>query len=222
MAIRADEAHTATALLSGSFRGLRQLAAIHRNADRPLVTVASHPAKEHPMIAESVALSSAPSWLRRPDIARGAVASVESRMLVCLVRPDDHRRDRFICGIEEWARLVEVAVVFGWKQLGTTYLRSSVPPAKTESSQIMRHDYIPGDIRDPKVVDGSDAMAWAVALGTARRSPHLSNMLRATDEVTSARMRAHALAARTPFTNVVDEFTRYAFGGTFSFVRNET
>ncbi len=170
------------------------------------------------MNAESV-LSFAQPRLRERAVAHAAIADLESRMLVCLVRSDEPRRDRFICGIQEWARMVEVAVIFGWQQLGTTYLRN-VPAAKTGPAQIARHDYIPGDIRDPKVVEGSDAMAWAVALITARRSPYLSNMLRATDEVSSARMRAQTLAAATPFTNVVDQFTRYAFGGAFSFARN--
>jgi len=117
-------------------------------------------------------------------------------------------RDRFACSLSSWNLLLQVAESFGWKQRGTSY--SSSRPAFIESP--VRHDYQPGDSRDQKRVEMSDALSWAIALNEARHSPHLAAMIAAStiDEAVDA-----------PFSVVMDEFIAYAFGGAFSFARED-
>jgi len=117
-------------------------------------------------------------------------------------------RDRFACSLPAWNLLLQVAEAFGWKPRGTSY--SSSRPAFIESP--VRHDYQPGDSRDQKRVEMSDSLSWAMALNEARHSPHLSAMIAAStvdDEVDA------------PFAVVMDEFIAYAFGGAFSFARQD-
>ena len=154
--------------------------------------------------------------------ARSAAAPVR----VSLVRGLDKRgqRDRFICDLTAWNLLLEVAVSFGWKQCGTTYAIAGFPAANDHAAaeSAARHNYQPGDSRDPKCVDSLDAIAWAAALSAAHRSPHLAGMLEAT--LTTAFERSGlrwAVPHSSPFTIVMDGFISYAFAGAFEFAQVE-
>lgn len=116
-------------------------------------------------------------------------------------------RDRFACSQPAWNLLLQVAEAFGWKPRGTSY--SSSRPAFIESP--VRHDYQPGDSRDQKRVEMSDSLSWAIALNEARHSPRLAAMVAAST----------IDAADAPFNIVMDEFIAYAFGGAFSFARQD-
>jgi hypothetical protein len=152
--------------------------------------------------------------------------SVEEAVRVTLLRGIDKRgqRDRFFCDLTAWDLLLEVAASFGWKPRGTTYVAAGFPaanrPGATDSAP--RHDYQPGDARDPKRVDSVDAIAWAAALSAAHRSPHLTGMLDATLTTASARPGLRwATEHSSPFVTVMDGFTAYAFAGAFEFARAE-
>lgn len=177
------------------------------------------------MSAESASIFPAERWRH---VQRGNpldIGRIESRVMVALSRKSDARgcRDRFVCDIATWSLLLEVAVVFGWKQRGTTYLRTGALRHTKSSGDLpmTRHDYVPGDPRDPKYVDGVDAMAWSLALSSGRRSPYLSRMLVTPNEAGAKRFRAGSSATGAPFTILLDEFSRYAFGGSFSFSKSE-
>ncbi len=143
--------------------------------------------------------------------------------LVSLVRLHDRRseHDRFVCDSGAWNVLLDVAVSFGWKQRGTTYLPSGFSTASMSAvSRMTRHDYRPGDARDPKCVDNIDAIAWAAALSTGSLSSHLPGMLTATHRVDAGSAPEPRIAG-TAFAIVMKDFTQYAFGGAFAFSRAE-
>lgn len=130
-------------------------------------------------------------------------------------------RDRFSCSSATWELLVEIAKTFGWKPRGATYLPARVAD---HSDTAARHDYQPGDRQDYKRVEADDAIAWAVALSEARRSPHLIAMVGARPGPAVLDDRASAgemQSAHAPFAVIMDEFIEYAFGGAFSFARAE-
>jgi hypothetical protein len=125
-------------------------------------------------------------------------------------------RDRFACSLSVWTLLLQVAESFGWKPRGTSY--ASDRPAFIEST--VRHDYQPGDTRDQKRVEATDALGWAMALNEARHSPHLPAMLNATSVVEYATAGTQSTVdgpAAASFAQVLDEFVAYAFGGAFFF-----
>lgn len=140
-----------------------------------------------------------------------------------MVRPsaEPGARDRFTCGQDEWALLLQVAESFGWKPRGTVYepTRGSSPTSST-----VRHDYLAGGERDRKLVEVADAIALAAALSEARRSPHLRAMLSATSDSTGASSGASSVEtqeASERFDAVMGEFIDYAFGGAFFFARSD-
>lgn len=165
-------------------------------------------------------------WHRTPVAVHPMTRSVQEPVRVSLLRNIDKRgqRDRFSCDLTAWDLLLEVAVSFGWKQRGTTYVAAGFPAANRPGATdpVTRHDYQPGDTRDPKCVDSVDAIAWAAALSAAHRSPHLAGMLDATMITASARSGLRwATLHGSPFVSVMDGFTAYAFAGSFEFARAE-
>lgn len=142
-------------------------------------------------------------------------------VLVSLVRLHDrrHERDRFVCDGNAWNLLLDVAVAFGWKQRGTTYLPNSFSTANAGApSRLMRHNYQPGNPCDPKCVDNIDAIAWAAALSTGNRSPYLPAMLRATHRIDTDFPAALRICRHSDtFDATMKSFTQYAFGGAFAF-----
>jgi len=161
---------------------------------------------------------------RAADLPSACMA--EAPLRVSLVRGlgRQGQRDRFTCDLSAWDLMLEVAVSFGWKQRGTTYAPSGFPAANNHvaADSVSRHDYQPGDSRDPKCVDSVDAIAWAAALSAAHRSPHLAGMLKSTLATASARSAQRwATAYSSPFDIVMDGFTAYAFAGEFEFARTE-
>lgn len=73
----------------------------------------------------------------------------------------------------------------------------------------IRHNYQPGGMQDCKQIEAQDAIAWASALGIAKRSSYFSGMIR-----------AHAALARSaeaPLLDMVDEFIDFAHAGAFVF-----
>jgi hypothetical protein len=174
-------------------------------------------------MAAAMSLFPVTEW-RRSHRARPPEARADSTVLVGLVRSSEKQSGRFVCDRNAWTLLLEVGVSFGWKQHGTTYLPTGIAPTKaTESAApLVRHDYQPGDSRDPKCIDNVDAIAWAAALTAAHRSPYLSGMLAATQVNASDDLESESIASHTmPFLVVMDRFTRYAFGGAFAFARAE-
>ncbi len=165
-------------------------------------------------------------WPRMPVAVRPLIRSVEAPSHVSLVRGLAGRgqHDRFFCDLSAWDLMLEVAVSFGWKQRGTTYAPGGFPAANNHvaADSVTRHNYQPGDSRDPKCVDSVDAIAWAAALSAAHRSPHLAGMLEATLMLPAARNRLRWATVRgSPFATVMDNFTTYAFAGEFEFSRTE-
>jgi hypothetical protein len=165
-------------------------------------------------------------WRRTPVAIRPLVRSAEAPLRVNLVRRLAKRgqRDRFICDLAAWDLMLEVAISFGWKQRGTTYAVAGFPAANNHvaADSVTRHNYQPGDSRDPKCVESVDAIAWAAALSAANRSPHLAGMLEATLTTASARSAVRwATVHSSPFDIVMSRFTAYAFGGEFEFARAE-
>lgn len=128
-------------------------------------------------------------------------------------------RDRFTCSCAAWELLIELGQAFGWKPRGAMYLPAAI---SSRSPPVLRHDYQPGDPKDYKQVEAEDAVAWAVALSEARRSPHLAAMLgaRPGPSILSGETSAEQLSsANAPFSTTLDEFIEYAFGGAFVFAR---
>jgi hypothetical protein len=175
-------------------------------------------------MSTATSMQSLVDWHRTPVAVQPLTRSVEVPVHVSLVRGINKRgqRDRFVCDLTAWDLLLAVAVSFGWKQRGTTYtvtgLPSTNPPGAAEG--VARHNYHPGDSRDPKCVDSVDAIAWAAALSAAQRSPHLTGMLEAT--LTTAAERSGlrwAPVHNSPFDIVMAGFTTYAFSGAFEFAR---
>lgn len=161
-----------------------------------------------------------------PLVIRPLTRSAEAPLRVSLVRGSSRRgqRDRFICDLEAWNLMQEVAVSFGWKQRGTTYAVAGFPAANNHvaADSIRRHDYQPGDSRDPKCVESIDAIAWAAALSAALQSPHLAGMLEATLATAAARSAMRwATAHSSPFKVVMHGFIAYAFAGEFEFAQTQ-
>ena len=171
------------------------------------------------MSAVATSIASFRPRLHPPLHALNCTADVP--VLVSLVRLHDrrHARDRFVCDGSAWNLLLDVAVAFGWKQRGTTYLPNSFSTANAgATSRLMRHNYQPGDACDPKCVDNIDAIAWAAALSTGNRSPHLPAMLCATNRIDTAFPAAPSLGGHDDvFDAIMKSFTQYAFGGAFAF-----
>lgn len=168
------------------------------------------------MGAETVSI---PAWTRR-TFMNGTNRTADVPVLVSLVRLHDRRSDsdRFVCDGADWNLMLEVAVSFGWKQRGTTYLPQHFSSTNAAaSSRMTRHDYRPGDAGDPKYVDNIDAIAWAAALSTGCRSPYLPGMLAAVQASDFSGTRQHDPA----FDAIMKNFTQYAFGGGFAFSRTE-
>lgn len=115
-----------------------------------------------------------------------------------------HGRDRFSCSLPVWRFLKDLAVTFGWQPRGTTYSTQANPGIDLPA----RHDYQPGDSRDRKYVDAEDAIAWANALGVAKRSSHSTAMIEAA---------ADGALMEAPLHSLIDEFVAYAYGGAFAF-----
>ncbi|HEY5807847.1 MAG TPA: hypothetical protein VIT67_07755 [Povalibacter sp.] len=162
-------------------------------------------------------------WHRAPVAIHPLARSAEAPVHVSLVRGINKRgqRDRFVCDLTAWDLLLEVAVSFGWKQRGTTYTVAGLPATNHPgAAEVARHNYHPGDSRDPKCVDNVDAIAWAAALSAAHRSPHLAGMLEATLTTASERSGLRwAALHNSPFVIVMAGFTAYAFSGAFEFAR---
>jgi hypothetical protein len=143
----------------------------------------------------------------------------EMNSIVSMVR-DSHEeggRDLYSCSSNTWDLLLELGQAFGWQRHGTSYLR--VRDSKTADTDV-RHDYRPGDPRDSKQIDTSDAREWAAALTLAKDSPHLATLIgvrpvpiASSDEVTAEQ----AGSANAPFTAILEEFIAYASVGGFAF-----
>jgi hypothetical protein len=116
---------------------------------------------------------------------------------------DPGERHRYSCSLEQWTLMLELGKEFGWRAHGATYLRR---PASLRGSASMRHNYIPGDSRDAKCVDGKDAAAFAASLERAHRSPHFGALTRQTAQVVP-----------TSFEEMLGGFIAYATAGEFSF-----
>jgi hypothetical protein len=131
---------------------------------------------------------------------------------VAMVRDAVERpgRDRFSCSLLAWDFLRDLGEAFGWRPRGTTYT-TVVNPAIEIS---VRHNYQPGDALDSKRVDAEDAIAWASALETAKRSPHFAAMI----ETRSVGMVPGGGAPmEAALQSVIEEFVAYAYGGAFAF-----
>jgi hypothetical protein len=134
---------------------------------------------------------------------------------VLMSRPRSKRpgRDLFSCSVTDWKFLHELGMTFGWQPHGTTY---QLPHASKIVTTAL-HDYEPGDAADRKEVDRDDAVEWARALESAKRSPHFAAML----EARVASQAANAGVSVASLTGLIDEFAEYAFGGAFSFVKGD-
>jgi hypothetical protein len=126
---------------------------------------------------------------------------------------ETHGRDLFACSPTEWQFLLELGRTFGWQAHGATYQL----PSNSKLAAAARRDYEPGAASDRKLVDAEDAIGWARALEEAQKSPHFGAMLEArlaslpNDEST-----AQSIA------DSLDEFIQYAYGGAFTFARDES
>src|SRR5687767_13881763 len=96
-------------------------------------------------------------------------------VLMSRARSKGHGRDLFSCSVLDWKFLHELGTTFGWQPRGTTY---QLPHASKIVTAAL-HDYEPGDAADRKEVDRDDAVEWARALESAKRSPHFAAMLEA-------------------------------------------
>jgi hypothetical protein len=117
-------------------------------------------------------------------------------------------RNRFSCSLVAWEFLRELGETFGWRPQGTTYTAS--PAAKIEAAA--RRNYEPGEALDQKRIEADDALAWASALEMARTSAHLPAILSA-----RAAAKSGVEASAETLSNVLEEFTEYAYGGAFVF-----
>lgn len=175
------------------------------------------------MSATAVSIAPRP-WRHIPIVARLAMHRAESRVLIERIPGSDARghRDRLACDSGAWALLLEVGRAFGWRQLGTTYVRSGPRSMATYLGDATRHDYVPGDARDRKLVDASDAIAWSLALSAAQRSPYLPGMLASGGDRSVTGSRAGTCGSlSSPFDAMLESFARYSIGGAFMFARVE-
>jgi hypothetical protein len=118
-------------------------------------------------------------------------------------------RNRFACPVATWEFLSELALAFGWRPHGTTY----VLPLKSTVETPARRDYRPGGAQDHKHVEGEDAVAWARALEVAKGSPHVAAMI----EARSVALTSSGKAGSELVPGVLDEFVAFAYGGAFEF-----
>lgn len=131
---------------------------------------------------------------------------------LCRDAEEIHGRDLFACSMIEWTFMQQVARTFGWQPHGTTFEL----PSDSNSQVAATRDYEPGAASDRKLVTADDALAWARTLEEARRSPHFQAMIsaeltrRTTDDPT-----AQSIA------DALDEFIQYAYGGAFTFARDD-
>jgi hypothetical protein len=132
---------------------------------------------------------------------------MNSRVEMVRDAAERHGRDRFSCSLPSWDFLRDLGEAFGWHPRGTTYMTNAgieIPA---------RHNYQPGDTLDYKRVDADDAIAWAGALETAKRSPYFAAMT----EARSSAMAPGGAPLEAPLSSLVDEFVVYAYGGAFAF-----
>lgn len=125
----------------------------------------------------------------RVDMVRGAI--------------EPGGRNRFAVSLPAWIFLLELGKAFGWQPQGTTY----VPPSTAKNEMTARHGYRPGDDRDYKEISTEDALNWARSLETAKSSPYF-------DGIISSRFES---GEGSSFRAVMEEFTEYAYGGSFAF-----
>jgi hypothetical protein len=125
---------------------------------------------------------------------------------------ETHGRDLFACSPTEWQFLLELGRTFGWQPHGATYQL----PSNSKLAAAARRDYEPGAAADRKLVDAEDAISWARALEEAQKSPHFAAMLEARmASLSNSEGTAQSIA------DSLDEFIQYAFGGAFTFARDE-
>ena len=118
-----------------------------------------------------------------------------------------HEGRRFLCPVSTWEFLRDLGQTFGWHPRGAIY----VTGAKQSKLPLMtlRHNYQAGGMQDCKQTETADAIEWASALGTAKRSSYLRGLIR-----------AHAALVRSteePLLNLLDEFIDFARVGAFAF-----
>ena len=126
---------------------------------------------------------------------------------------EKHGRDLFACSVDTWTFLLELGHTFGWRSQGTTYEL----PSKSKIETAARRDYQPGAFADRKLITADDAINWARALELALDSPHLTAIIQARSKGASAdgsdaQSISHSIA----------EFVQYAYGGAFTFAREES
>lgn len=129
-------------------------------------------------------------------------------MIVALRGSTQHEGRRFVCPANTWEFLRDLGQTFGWHPRGATYVTSSKKQSTLPVTAI-RHNYQPGGMQDYKQIEADDAVAWASALGAAKRSAHFSGMIR-----------AHAALVRSgekALLGMVDEFIDFARAGAFVF-----
>jgi hypothetical protein len=122
-------------------------------------------------------------------------------------------RELFACSLGAWHLLQEIGIAFGWKPTGTTYLSHGGP---VESHAL--RDYEPGDTLDAKCVQHEDAVAWSAALQLANRQ---EESLARFPEKSKGDMSDSAAISEASLRTLIDEFTAYAFRGSFAFVLKE-
>jgi hypothetical protein len=125
---------------------------------------------------------------------------------------ETHGRDLFACSSSEWQFLLELGRTFGWQAHGATYQL----PSNSKLAAAARRDYEPGAPADRKLVDAEDAISWARALEQAQKSPHFAAMVEARSSSLPGESTAQSIA------DALDEFIQYAYGGAFTFARDET
>jgi len=132
---------------------------------------------------------------------------MSSTTIVALRGTPKQETGRFVCPVSTWEFLRDLGQTFGWNPRGATYVTN--PRQRTLPSPTIRHNYQPGGMQDCKQIEAADAVEWASALGAAKRSSHLSGMIR-----------AHAALVRSdeePLLDLVDEFIDFAHAGAFVF-----
>lgn len=118
-------------------------------------------------------------------------------------------RDLFSCSLSAWRLLQELAISAGWAPHGTTYFS-----ADAKTSPLALHDYEPGEAADLKCIDHDDAISWAASLQAAKERPRFLTQVEPPEIETQNG--ADTLAT------LIAEFSQYAFGGSFGFVRDRS
>lgn len=133
------------------------------------------------------------------------MGEVAETPVVTLRGTSQHASRRFLCPPSVWQFLRDLGQTFGWHPKGTTYVTSSPPTARSDTS--LRHDYKPGSADDCKLIEDDDAIEWAHALEVAKRSTYLGAMIS-----------AHAgLTGDGAVLEIMDDFIRFAHRGAFAF-----